>query len=201
MSGPSIANEMANDVPTAIAIASENQNILEDARNLFSNDKFQVLINHDLAGIEYGGFFKNVIAIAAGMCDGLNLGTNLKAAVVTRGFYEISKIAEKCGADPKTLTGLSGLGDLIVTSFSEHSRNRRFGEAIAKGKSFDEATKEIGQVVEGVRATKAAIELAKRENIELCLIKEIYNILYNNKDPKTALTHFFEEENSHEFRD
>lgn len=199
LSGPSIAKEFAHDVLTAVVIASKNSSLLEPVRKLFNTDTFKVFINNDIAGVSFGGFCKNVIAIAGGICDGLNLGVNTKAAVVARGFYELSLLAKKAGADQITLTGLSGLGDLIVTSFSEHSRNRRFGEKIAQGLTFDQAKEEIGQVVEGVTATKIAKELADEYGIKVNLINEIYKILYEGKSPSKAIEDFFGNMGVYEF--
>ncbi len=199
LSGPSIANEIGQDKPTFVVISAENTSLLEGVAKIFTTDTFKVYTNDDKKGVELGGFLKNVVAILAGVCDGLGYGVNTKSALVTRGFKEILMLAEVRGAKQQTLTGLSGLGDLIVTCFSEHSRNRRFGEKLAQGKSVDEAKQEIGQAVEGIIAVKMALEIAKENDLELKLVPEIYNIVYEGKDAKTALADFIKSEKVEEF--
>lgn len=199
MSGPSIANEIIKNVPTTLVIAAEDESVLERTRSVFINDVFRIYINNDKIGVDLGGFLKNIVAIMAGACDGLGLGMNVKSAIMTRGFYEISLIAEAQGALPKTLSGLSCLGDLIVTCMSEHSRNRRFGEALARGKTFDEAKEQIGQVVEGVIATELAVQFAKEKGINLVLIPQIYALVHEGKDAKQCIDDFFKNEGTHEF--
>ncbi len=199
MSGPSIANEILHDVPTTFVIAAKDGAVLERTQEVFANDVFRIYINHDKAGVDLGGFLKNIVAIMAGACDGLGLGMNVKSAIMTRGFHEISLIAEAQGASPKTLTGLSCLGDLIVTCMSEHSRNRRFGEALARGTSADDARQAIGQAVEGVIATELAMKFAREKGLRLVLIPQIYAMVHEGKDPRRAIDDFFRGDGTREF--
>ncbi|HBU68979.1 MAG TPA: glycerol-3-phosphate dehydrogenase [Elusimicrobia bacterium] len=187
LSGPTHAEEVAKKIPTAATAASKNEAAARAAQELFLCDYFRVYSSPDIAGVETGAALKNVLAIAAGICDGLALGDNTKAALVTRGLREIAALGIKMGGNPSTFFGLSGLGDLIVTAFSKHSRNRGLGEKIGAGKTLSESEKEIIMVAEGVKTSKSAVELAKKYSIQLPIIEQVYRILYENKSPREAL--------------
>ena len=191
LSGPSIASEIAQGKLTAVAIASENKKILEETRGIFANEHFRVTLTDDMTGIQFGGFIKNTIAILGGVCDGLKEGTNFKAALMALGFYELGRLAKKMGAHHSTLNGIAGLGDLIDTSFSRDSRNRRLGELLGSGKKLQDALDEIGQVVEGVESTRIAIELGKKYKINLPITEKIGDILFKKQSPRKALTDLF----------
>ena len=187
LSGPSHAEEVIIGLPTLIVSASEDREMAEYVQNIFMSPVFRVYTSPDVLGVELGGSLKNVIALAAGMADGMGLGDNTKAALITRGIHEMASLAIRMGAHPETLSGLSGIGDLIVTCASMHSRNRRAGILLGQGKSMEEAMREVGQVVEGVYSAKAAIGLAKKYNVTLPITEEVNKVLFENKDPKTAL--------------
>lgn len=161
LSGPSHAEEVGKDIPTTLVASSENLEVAQTIQHEFSTPIFRIYTNPDLVGVEMGGALKNIIALAAGMNDGLAYGDNSKAALMTRGIYEMSKLGISLGANPHTFNGLSGIGDLIVTCTSMHSRNRRAGILIGEGKSMEEACNKVGQVVEGVKTVKSAYKLAK----------------------------------------
>ncbi len=181
LSGPSHAEEVANRQPTVLTVASENTKILGFVQELFSNNYIRVYTNSDIVGVELGGATKNIIALAAGILDGLGYGDNTKAALMTRGMHEITKLGLKLGANINTFYGLTGMGDLIVTCGSMHSRNRRCGILIGEGKSLNEALDSIGMVVEGVEATKIVHELLKELDVEMPLTEALYSILFENK--------------------
>lgn len=185
--GPSHAEEVARDIPTACVVSSRSKKVAEIVQDTFMTPKFRVYTNPDLIGVELGGAIKNVIALAAGIVDGLGFGDNTKAALMTRGMVETTRLGVAMGADVQTFNGLSGIGDLIVTCTSIHSRNRRAGVLIGKGKSLDEALTEVQMVVEGVHSAKAAYALSKKYNVEMPIIKEIYKVLFENKSPKEAV--------------
>ena len=187
MSGPSHAEEVSKGIPTTNTIASENMEIAEYVQGLFMNHSFRVYTNSDIKGVELGGSLKNVIALCCGILDGMGLGDNTKAALMTRGLVEMKRLGVALGARTETFNGLSGIGDLIVTCTSMHSRNRRAGILIGKGKSLDEAQKEVGMVVEGVKSCKAAKELADKTNVEMPIISEAYRVLFENESVNTAL--------------
>jgi glycerol-3-phosphate dehydrogenase (NAD(P)+) len=190
VSGPSIASELVRKLPTAVEIASKDLACVQMAKEVFETPFFRLSINEDLAGVELGGVFKNVFAIGSGICDGLNMGVNTKASFITKSLQELSQLGRAFGAQPFTFMGLSGLGDLIVTCMSEYSRNRRFGEKIGEGLPLDEAQKEIGQVIEGIRATKVAYKAGLDFHLELPIVKQIYRILYEGGDPHEAVYQF-----------
>ena len=190
VSGPSIASELVRKLPTAVEIASKDLACVQMAKEVFETSFFRLSINEDLAGVELGGVFKNVFAIGSGICDGLNMGVNTKASFITKSLQELSQLGRSFGAQPLTFMGLSGLGDLIVTCTSEYSRNRRFGEKIGEGLPLDEAQKEIGQVIEGIRATKVAYKAGLDFHLELPIVKQIYRILYEGGDPHEAVYQF-----------
>ena len=177
LSGPSHAEEVGKDIPTTLVASSENLKVAQTIQHEFSTPIFRIYTNLDLVGVEMGGALKNIIALAAGMNDGLAYGDNSKAALMTRGIYEMSKLGISLGANPHTFNGLSGIGDLIVTCTSMHSRNRRAGILIGEGKSMEEACNEVGQVVEGVTTVKSAFTLAKLKNIAMSLKNSIYKAL------------------------
>lgn len=186
--GPSHAEEVIRGLPTTIVSASKNRNMAEYVQEIFMSPVFRVYTSPDILGVELGASLKNVIALAAGMADGMGFGDNLKAALITRGIHEIGRLALEMGARVETLEGLSGIGDLIVTCASVHSRNRQAGVLIGKGASMEEAMKEVGQVVEGVYSAKAAIGLAKKYGVELPIAEEVCKVLFSGKSPKMALS-------------
>ncbi len=187
LSGPSHAEEVAKDIPTTVVVASEDKEIAEYVQELFMSPKFRVYINLDVIGVELGGALKNVIALGAGISDGLGNGDNTKAALMNRGIIEISRLGKKIGADEKTFAGLSGIGDLIVTCTSMHSRNRRAGIKIGEGCSLQEAIQSVGMVVEGVKTAKSAYELANKYEVKMPITQEIYKVLYEGKDVKNSV--------------
>lgn len=187
LSGPSHAEEVSIGIPTVMVIASEDDEILYDIQNEFMTPEFRIYTSHDIRGVEIGGAFKNIIAFCAGVAAGINLGDNSFAALITRGLGEIARLGIALGAEKDTLYGLSGLGDLIVTCLSEHSRNRRAGKLIGEGKTIEEARKEVGMVIESIDNIEAAYELSKIHNIEMPIVDGVYNILYNNLDPREAV--------------
>jgi glycerol-3-phosphate dehydrogenase (NAD(P)+) len=184
LSGPSHAEEVAQDLPTTVAVASEKMEYAEKVQDLFMTNKFRVYTNEDLIGVEIGGAVKNIIALAAGISDGIGYGDNTKAALMTRGISEIARIGTRLGAKIETFAGLTGIGDLIVTCTSMHSRNRRAGILIGKGATLEEATKEIGMVVEGIKACKAFYELKEKVSISMPITDVLYKVLFQGKDPK-----------------
>ncbi|HMS32713.1 MAG TPA: NAD(P)H-dependent glycerol-3-phosphate dehydrogenase [Ignavibacteria bacterium] len=186
LSGPSHAEEVSKKIPTAVVCAGEDNSKTKIVQKIFSNDYFRVYRNDDLVGTEVGGALKNVIAIAAGISDGAGFGDNTKAAIMTRGINEIMRLGLKMKARKETFFGLSGIGDLIVTCASVHSRNRSVGEQIGKGKKLPVILKEMKMVAEGVATTKSAFELSKDLNIELPITHQVYNILFKDKDPHKA---------------
>lgn len=187
LSGPSHAEEVSIGVPTALVIASKHQELLDNVQNTFMNKSLRIYTSKDIKGAELGGALKNIIAFCAGTITGLKLGDNTFAALLTRGLSEMAKLSIKMGGDPKTIYGLTGLGDLIVTCLSNHSRNRRAGILIGQGKTIEEAKKEIGMTIEAVDNIEIAYELSKRYNVEMPIVNSIYNILYNNLNPKDAV--------------
>ncbi|MCL2577602.1 MAG: NAD(P)-dependent glycerol-3-phosphate dehydrogenase [Defluviitaleaceae bacterium] len=188
LTGPSHAEEVLKNIPTAVVAASEDKSVATAVQAVFSSENFRVYTSSDLIGAEIGGALKNVIALAAGCSDGLGFGDNSKAALITRGVAEISRLGVKMGAKEQTFAGLSGMGDLIVTCTSKHSRNWRAGFSLAQGNSLDETLKQIGMVVEGVGTAKTALQLARKHNTTMPIIEEINKILFENKNPKTAVT-------------
>jgi glycerol-3-phosphate dehydrogenase (NAD(P)+) len=186
LSGPSHAEEVACKVPTAVVCASKDISIAENIQTVFSNEYFRVYSSTDVAGVETGGALKNVIAIAAGIADGAGFGDNTKAAIMTRGISEIMRLGLTLGADRETFYGLSGIGDLIVTCASKHSRNRFVGEQIGLGRKLDEILSEMKMVAEGVSTSKSALQLAKKNNVEVPIIEKVNEILFNGISPVEA---------------
>ncbi|MBS4217297.1 NAD(P)H-dependent glycerol-3-phosphate dehydrogenase [Bacillus sp. FJAT-49711] len=186
LSGPSHAEEVSLRHPTTVAVSSNNMAAAEKIQDLFMNQHFRVYTNPDLIGVEIGGALKNIIALAAGISDGLGYGDNAKAALITRGLAEISRLGTKMGANPLTFSGLAGIGDLIVTCTSVHSRNWRAGNMLGKGQKLEDVLNNMGMVVEGVRTTKAAHQLAQKYNCSMPITEILYQILFNNVNAKEA---------------
>lgn len=183
LSGPTFAKELAIGMPTAITLASNNQEFaLELQHRIHCSKNFRVYINNDMIGVQLGGAIKNVIAISAGMSDGMGFGANARTALITRGIAEISRLGLSLGADPKTFMGMSGLGDLVLTCTDNQSRNRRFGLMLGQGIDAQKAMEEIGQIVEGFYNTKEAYLLAKRQGIEMPITEQIYQVLFCGKN-------------------
>ena len=187
LSGPSHAEEVVLQHPTTVSAACENLQAAEKVQDLFMNHYFRVYTNDDVLVVEIGGALKNVIALAAGIIDGLQYGDNAKAALITRGLAEISRLGEKMGGNPLTFSGLTGMGDLIVTCTSVHSRNWRAGNMLGKGMKLQEVLDQMGMVVEGVRTTKAAYQLAQKYNVPMPITEQLYDVLFENKTPKEAV--------------
>ena len=188
LSGPSHAEEVGKKIPTACVVACEDEKVAKYIQEIFMCEYFRVYTTSDVLGVELGGAIKNVIALCAGITDGIGFGDNTKAALMTRGIKEISRLGKKMGANEETFYGLAGIGDLIVTCTSMHSRNRRCGILIGQGKKLNEAIDEVHMVVEGVYSAGAAYELSKKYNVEMPIVSQAYEVLFNNKNPKEALT-------------
>jgi len=186
LSGPTFAKELASGLPTAVTLASDNSQFAADLTRRLLNDTFRVYLSSDLNGVQIGGAVKNIIAIGAGMADGLGFGSNARTALITRGLAEMMRLGIPLGGKIETFTGMAGLGDLVLTCTDDQSRNRRFGIAIGKGADFDQAATDIGQVVEGVRNTKEVYRLAQKHGVEMPVCESIYKILYENQDPRVA---------------
>ena len=187
LSGPSFALEVGREVPTAVTIASENQELAGEVQHIFSTPYFRVYTNPDVVGVELGGALKNIIAIATGISDGLGFGCNTRAALITRGLAEMSRLALKMGANPLTLAGLAGLGDLVLTCTGELSRNRSVGVKLGEGIGLTQILRDMKMVAEGIKTTKSASDLSKKMNVEMPITEQTYNILYHDKDPKEAV--------------
>ena len=183
LSGPSHAEEVSRKIPTAVVAASSNLNTAKDVQAAFMTSYFRVYSSTDIVGVELGGALKNVIAIGAGIIDGANFGDNTKAAIMTRGIAEISRLGIHLGARPETFSGLSGMGDLIVTCMSKHSRNRYVGEQIGMGKKLPEVLKSMKMVAEGVETCKSVHQLAAKHHIDVPIANAVYNILFEERDP------------------
>ena len=187
LSGPSHAEEVSRKIPTAIVAAGTDKKNADLVQKVFMNRYFRVYTNRDIIGVELGGALKNIIALAAGICDGAGFGDNTKAALQPRGLVEIVRLATAMGAQAITFAGLSGMGDLIVTCMSQHSRNRYVGEQIGKGRRLDDILKEMVMVAEGVKTTQSAYELSKKYNIEMPITEQVYQVLFENKSTIDAL--------------
>ncbi len=187
LSGPSHAEEVSKKIPSAVVISSLDDQLARKMQNIFMAPTFRVYTNPDVTGVELGGAIKNVIALAAGISDGLGYGDNSKAALMTRGIVEIARLGVSLGAKPETFSGLAGIGDLIVTCTSMHSRNRRAGILLGKGNKLEEALKEIHMVVEGVATAHSTYELSKKVNVNMPITTEIFNVVFNGKNPKDAV--------------
>ncbi|HOE57324.1 MAG TPA: NAD(P)H-dependent glycerol-3-phosphate dehydrogenase [Bacillota bacterium] len=201
VSGPSHAEEVAKGIPTAVVASSQKKAVAEYIQDIFMAPLFRVYTNPDIVGVELGGALKNIIALGAGIIDGLGLGDNTKAAVMTRGIVEMARLGESLGASRSTFAGLSGIGDLIVTCTSMHSRNRKAGMAIGQGKSVDEVLGGTKMVVEGVRTTKSARQLAHRQKVEMPITQEIYSLLFNKADIKNSIMNLTMRSRTHEMEE
>ena len=188
LSGPSHAEEVSIGIPTALVIASKDDQLLKDVQETFMSDTLRIYTSYDIKGAELGGALKNIIAFCAGAVAGLGYGDNTFAALLTRGLSEMAKLSIKMGGDPKTIYGLTGLGDLIVTCMSNHSRNRNAGKLIGQGKTIDEAKKEIGMTIESFDNIRTAYELSKKYNVEMPIINTVYHVLYEGLDAKQAIS-------------
>ena len=198
MSGPSHAEEVSRGVPTTNVVACEDMTVAEYVQDAFMNPNFRIYTNPDVLGVELGGSLKNVIALCAGILDGMGLGDNTKAALMTRGLVEMARLGEAMGAKTETFSGLSGLGDMIVTCTSMHSRNRRAGILIGQGKTADEAKEEVKMVVEGVRTCSAAKELADKYGVEMPIVNEAHKVLFENYPAAEALKNLMGRAKKHE---
>ncbi|HHY42353.1 MAG TPA: NAD(P)H-dependent glycerol-3-phosphate dehydrogenase [Thermoanaerobacterales bacterium] len=201
LSGPSHAEEVIRNLPTAIVAASSEQEAAQKVQDALINSKFRVYTNTDIIGVELGGALKNIIAICSGISDGLGLGDNTRAALMTRGIVEITRLGVKLGASPATFSGLSGIGDLIVTCSSDLSRNRKAGIDIGRGKTVEEVIQSTNMVIEGINTTKAAFMLAQKYNIEMPITEQAYLVLFENKDPRVAVNSLMSRVGKHEHED
>lgn len=187
LSGPSHAEEVGKGLPTTCVIGANSESVAKSLQEIFMSDVFRVYTSTDIVGIEVGASLKNVIALAAGIADGLGYGDNTKAALITRGIAEITRLGIKMGGKPETFAGLAGIGDLIVTCASQHSRNRRAGVLIGQGYSAEDAMKEVNMVVEGVYSARAALALARKYGESMPIVEQINEVLFNNKNPEVAV--------------
>lgn len=201
LSGPNLSKEIQKGLPAATVVSSHNINAAETVQAIFSSDIFRVYVNNDPIGTELGGTLKNVIAIAAGVCDGLELGTNAKSALLTRALPEMIRVGTQLGASPETFFGLSGLGDLMATCDSPLSRNYRVGYGLAQGKKLDQVLRELGSTAEGVNTTNVLIDLARKQKIAVPIAREVYRLLNGKTTPKEAFQALMERELKSEFDD
>ncbi len=188
LSGPTISAEVAKGIPTTAVVASKNTHIAQKVQQVFNSDSFRIYTNTDVVGVELGGSIKNIIAIACGMCDGLGLGTNAKAAIVTRGLAEMARLGTALGGKAETFSGLTGLGDLVTTCFSPQSRNRYVGEQLGSGKSIKKIIASMEMVAEGVETAKGVYKLSKKYRVPMPITAEVYQIICRNKKPADAVT-------------
>ena len=200
LSGPSHAEEVVKNFPTTLVASSLNDNAAKSIQALFSNEYLRTYLNTDVKGVEIGGAMKNVMAIAAGICDGINYGDNSKAALMTRGMTEIIRLGKKMGAKGKTFRGLSGFGDLIVTCLSKHSRNRQVGQAIGEGHSLNIIQKKMKMIAEGVLTTKAVHQLRLKYSLEMPIHEAMYEVLFMDKDPKESVSELMNRKLSNEHK-
>lgn len=198
LSGPSHAEEVGRLMPTTLVAASEEQELAEYVQDVFMSDRLRIYTNSDVTGVELGGALKNIIALGAGISDGMGYGDNAKAALMTRGITEIARLGVKLGANLSTFSGLTGIGDLIVTCTSMHSRNRRCGIMIGEGIKPSEAVKKVGMVVEGIYTTEAAYELAQKEGVEMPITEQIYHVVNGTTDAREAVTSLMSRQRKHE---
>jgi len=189
LSGPTIAREVAEKIPSSAVIASKNAALAKSLQAIFHSETFRIYTNTDLIGVELGGSMKNVIAIACGLCDGLGFGTNTKSALLARGLAEMSRLGTALGARARTFAGLTGLGDLVTTCFSHQSRNRSVGEQLGQGRSVSTILKDMTMVAEGVETCRAIDRLARAHRIEVPITHEVFRIIYHHKNPLTAVEH------------
>ena len=186
LSGPSLALEVCNNIPTLVTIAGKDQNTLTTAQSLMMSERFRIYTHHDIIGVELCGSLKNVTAIAAGALDGLGFGDNTKGALITRGLAEMARLGRALGADMHTFSGLAGMGDLITTCQSKQSRNRHVGEQIGRGRKLKDILAEMVMVAEGVYTTKSAYQMAKRYEVEMPIVEQVHAVLFEDKDPRRA---------------
>ena len=198
LSGPSHAEEVGMGMPTTVVAASEENELAEYIQDVFMSDSLRVYTNSDVIGVELGGALKNIIALGAGISDGMGYGDNAKAALMTRGITEIARLGVKLGANLGTFSGLTGIGDLIVTCTSMHSRNRRCGIMIGEGMNPAEATQKVGMVVEGIYTTEAAYQLAKSVDVEMPITEQIYRVINENADAREAVKSLMTRQKKHE---
>ena len=198
LSGPSHAEEVARQIPTTVVAASAYMHAAKCVQDAFMNASFRIYVNDDLIGVELGGALKNVIALAAGICDGLQIGDNPKAALMTRGISEIARLGVALGAKTETFGGLSGIGDLIVTCTSEHSRNHLAGKLIGQGVSAADAIAQVGKTVEGYKTAKVAYELSQIAGVEMPIVQVIYQVLYEGKTPQMGMAELMTRDKKHE---
>lgn len=198
LSGPSHAEEVGRGIPTTVVVGAKNKETAEMLQDVFMNKVFRVYTSSDIVGIELGGALKNVIALAAGTVDGLGYGDNTKAALMTRGIAELTRLGEALGGKPETFSGLTGVGDLIVTCTSVHSRNRKAGYLMGKGMTAEEAMKEVKMVVEGVYSAKAALGLARKCNVAVPIVEAVNRVLFENADPKEEVSNLLLRERKQE---
>ncbi len=201
LSGPSHAEEVIRNLPTAIVAASSNQHAAEMLQDALMNTNFRIYTNTDIIGVELGGALKNVIAICSGISDGLGFGDNSRAALMTRGIAEITRFGIALGAKPETFSGLSGIGDLIVTCSSQFSRNRKAGMKIGQGKTVKEITESTNMVIEGFNTTKATFLLAKKYGIEMPITEQAYLVLFEGRNPAAAVNSLMNRVGKHEHED
>ena len=187
LSGPSHAEEVSIAIPTVLVIASKHKEILKMIQDTFMCAEMRIYTSNDIKGVELGGALKNIIAFCAGVAAGIGLGDNTFAALITRGLGELTRLGVALGGEKETFYGLSGLGDLIVTCLSEHSRNRKAGKLIGQGKTLEEAKKEVGMVIESIDNIEVAYELGKRNNVYMPIVETVYKVLYENLDPREAV--------------
>lgn len=185
--GPSHAEEVARHMPTTVVVAGTDRGVLAEVQELFTTETFRVYTNDDVIGVEMAVALKNVIAIAAGMADGLGFGDNTKGALLTRGLAEMARLGLACGARAETFSGLAGLGDLVTTAISRHSRNRNLGEAIARGRTLEGALADLGMVAEGVRTARAVVGLAREKAVDVPISEEVHAVLFEGKDPRQSI--------------
>jgi glycerol-3-phosphate dehydrogenase (NAD(P)+) len=194
LSGPNLAREVARALPATTVVASADPAAAHAVQRLFTDRAFRVYTSRDVVGVELGGALKNVVALAAGAADGMQLGDNAKAALITRGLAEISRLGGALGAEPLTFAGLAGMGDLVATCASPLSRNRRLGEALAAGRGLEEAQREVGQLAEGVPTTRAAVELARQVGVEMPIAQQMHAVLFEGKAPRDAVLDLMQRE-------
>lgn len=192
LSGPSFAKEVMEGKPTLVVVASKDQKRAETVQRLFSTNTFRIYTSDDVIGVELGGALKNVIAISAGICEGMKLGHNAMSALITRGLAEMTRLGVAMGANPLTFKGLSGVGDLVLTCTGSLSRNRQVGIKLSEGYTIEEIEKEMRMVAEGVRTSYSVYELSKKYDVDMPISKEVYKIIYHKKDPKVALKELME---------
>ncbi|MBU1863322.1 MAG: NAD(P)-dependent glycerol-3-phosphate dehydrogenase [Candidatus Omnitrophica bacterium] len=188
LSGPSHAEEVARNIPTCVVATSENHAVAKKVQEIFMETRFRVYTSNDLIGVELGGALKNVIAIAAGLCDGLDFGANTKAALLSRGLQEIIRLGIVLGAKAETFFGLSGMGDLVTTCISSYGRNRSVGERIARGEKIKDIVGSMEMIAEGVKTTRSAFNLAEKHSIDMPITSEVYQVLYKNKSPLQSIS-------------